>query len=196
MRMFLKSVYKKLDRGFTLVELLIVVAVISLLAGVIFVNYESAREQARDERRKADIEQLSVAMRLYAEQYGANITCNGGLKIDGSTTVVSLPSTGTCPDGARILSFLANHLKNIPHDPRGPNSNDYYYYFDGDHSCASAPGGTTTMIFAANLESLAPNVTAVCGSAVNNDGGYLNTTSYGGTIGTSRPLVERIDFMN
>jgi prepilin-type N-terminal cleavage/methylation domain-containing protein len=189
------NVYKAI-KGFTLVELLIVLAIIGVMAGVIFVNYDSAREQSRDDRRASDLAQIEVVLRLYAEQYGPNINCNGGLKIDGNTTVSSLPSSGSCPDGARILSFLASTLKTIPYDPRGPANNDYYYYFDGDHQCASSPTGTTTMVFAANLESLASNVTTVCGSAANNDGGYLNTTSYSGSINPSRPRVERIDFMN
>ena len=51
--------------GFTLIELLVVMVIIGLLSGLILPNLMSARERARDARRKSDLEQLQRALELY-----------------------------------------------------------------------------------------------------------------------------------
>jgi prepilin-type N-terminal cleavage/methylation domain-containing protein len=190
---------QKNKEGFTLVELLIVIAIITVLAGVIFVNYESAREQSRDERRISDLAQIEVALRLYVEQYGQDIDCESGLKIDGSATLEILNSIAgqNCDDGQRILNFFAQTMKVVPHDPLGPGNNDYFYYYDNFHDCDSGPNNPDTgLLYAANLESYISNASQVCTTVSGNDGGYMNTSSFGGSISTSRPYVVKTDFSN
>lgn len=53
------------SKGFTLVELLIVVAIIAILTGMLTVNLADARERARDAQRKADLKQIQNAFELY-----------------------------------------------------------------------------------------------------------------------------------
>lgn len=48
--------------GFTLVELLIVITIISLLATVGVVTYSGLRKDAKDAKRKADIEAISTVL--------------------------------------------------------------------------------------------------------------------------------------
>jgi len=55
----------KIKNGFTLIELLVVMVIIGLLAGLILPNFMSARERARDARRKSDLEQIQKALELY-----------------------------------------------------------------------------------------------------------------------------------
>ena len=53
------------NKGFTLIELLVVIFIIGVLAGVILPNLMSARERARDSKRKQDLNEIKTALRLY-----------------------------------------------------------------------------------------------------------------------------------
>jgi prepilin-type N-terminal cleavage/methylation domain-containing protein len=57
-------------RGFTLVELLLVIATIALLAALLFPVLSSARKQARMSRCTANLRQIGTALSLYAADYG------------------------------------------------------------------------------------------------------------------------------
>ncbi len=61
-------------RGFTLIELMVVVLIILLLAGVIVVNVDQARKKARDQARIADLNNVASALEAYhadTQQYPA-----------------------------------------------------------------------------------------------------------------------------
>ena len=59
------SWFRKNRKGFTLIELLIVISIIGVLASLLFANFSSARERARDANRKTDFAQIKNALRLY-----------------------------------------------------------------------------------------------------------------------------------
>ena len=59
--------YKK---GFTLVELLIVIVIIALLAAVVMVALGGVRDSARDARRLEHLKQLQTALELYRDDQG------------------------------------------------------------------------------------------------------------------------------
>ncbi len=187
----MRSMYKK---GFTVPEMMIVIGIISIFAAIVFTGYSKYRERARDAVREVDIERLAVTMRLYIEQYGSDMDCEGGLKIDGNMTVVSYGGgPQDCDDGAQILQFIANEHNGIPHDPLGPGNLDYYYYFDNWHQCAAGgASNAAAMLFAVNLESQDTNAVTVCGSHEGAQGGYLRTTDYGGTLTASQPYVRLV----
>jgi len=58
------------NRGFTLIELMVVIAIIGLLASVALASLESAREKARDATRIATIDQIAKALELYRLKTG------------------------------------------------------------------------------------------------------------------------------
>lgn len=66
------------SRGFTLLELLVVIAIIGLLSSVVLASVNSAREKARDARRKADLKTAVQAIELYYNDHGTyQITDSG-----------------------------------------------------------------------------------------------------------------------
>ena len=63
------------ERGFTLVELMVVVAIISLLAAVVIPNFVHARAQAAVSATEANMKQIATALELY---YADNQTYPAG----------------------------------------------------------------------------------------------------------------------
>lgn len=61
---------RKVSAGFTLVELLIVVAIMGILASLIIANVTRAKVKAEDGKRISDLNQLKTAMQLYHNEYG------------------------------------------------------------------------------------------------------------------------------
>ncbi len=60
----------KNSSGFTLVELMVVVSIIGLMSSILYVNYNDAREQARDKVRMTDLKSLQLAIETYKAQHG------------------------------------------------------------------------------------------------------------------------------
>jgi len=75
----------KRNLGFTLIELVVVMAIVSVLTGLATFNFQQARQRARDVQRKNDLKQLANALEVYKNDqnpqvYPATITdlVNGG----------------------------------------------------------------------------------------------------------------------
>jgi len=52
-------------KGFTLVELVVVVAIIGVLVSLGYTNYQTSMARARDGKRKGDLEQIRSALEMY-----------------------------------------------------------------------------------------------------------------------------------
>jgi len=53
------------NRGFTLVELLVVISILTMVTALLFPNFMGARQRARDAERKSDLQQIQKALELY-----------------------------------------------------------------------------------------------------------------------------------
>ena len=58
------------DKAMTMVEMVTVIAIIAVLAGILLPALSKARQTARETRAASDIHQLEVALRMYAEDCG------------------------------------------------------------------------------------------------------------------------------
>jgi type II secretion system protein G len=61
---------RKNNRGFTIVELLIVIVVIGILAALVVVTYNGIQQKARDTERKTDVNALHGQLEAYQAQNG------------------------------------------------------------------------------------------------------------------------------
>ena len=77
-------------RAFTLVELLVVISIIALMSTIAAVSLSSARAQARNTKRIADIRQLVTA-------FGFGFDANGAYPSSGGNFFVCISSS--CYDG-------------------------------------------------------------------------------------------------
>ena len=68
----------KRTKGFTIVELLIVIVVIAVLAAITIVAYNGIQQRARDSQRKSDLSQIAKALHIYNVNNGNYISTGSG----------------------------------------------------------------------------------------------------------------------
>lgn len=66
----MKTIKQKSERGFTLIEILIVVAIIAVLASAVLIGLGPVQRQGRDARRISDLRQVQNALELYYAKCG------------------------------------------------------------------------------------------------------------------------------
>ncbi len=117
---------KKLARGFTLIEMLVVVSLIGILATLITANLNSGRARARDAQRKSDLRNIQTALRIYYNDKGGypTNTTSGEIKGCGPTGVA------TCTWGMEWLADTTVYMPVLPKDPVTAQS--YKYELGGD----------------------------------------------------------------
>lgn len=57
-------------KGFTFIELLVSITIVLLLSSVAMVSYQSSNKKARDNKRRADLEQARAALEMYRTDNG------------------------------------------------------------------------------------------------------------------------------
>ncbi|MDI6734234.1 MAG: prepilin-type N-terminal cleavage/methylation domain-containing protein [Patescibacteria group bacterium] len=77
------------EKGFTLIELIITIAILAVLVTVLVVAINPAEQlqRSRDTKRVGDLEALKTALNLYLAQATTTINLGGGNACVGSTTI-------------------------------------------------------------------------------------------------------------
>lgn len=78
---------QRLKAGFTIVELIVVIAVIGILAAIVMANYNGAQAKARDTKRISHLNSIAESLTSYRLKYNDQITsttCTGGYNGGGS----------------------------------------------------------------------------------------------------------------
>lgn len=109
------------DRGFTLIELMVVIVILGVLAGLIVPRIMSRPGEAKQMKAKIQIESLETALKLYKLDNGAYPTTEQGLQ-----ALVEPPETGNVPKNWKSGGYLEKGK--VPKDPWG---NDFIYLSPG-----------------------------------------------------------------
>ena len=167
---------KPFKDGFTIVELLVVVAIIGILAAVIIASLNAARARGRDARRIRDIQEVRNAIELYISANGhppdlgnANCLSPEALPlgyINSPTDCTANETPSYISKWQTLESQLSPYISKLPIDPCGlkcfdpsdPNLNyggyfTYNYEAPGALSSGSGFSSTSYLIGAQNLES-------------------------------------------
>ncbi len=97
------------ERGFTLIELMIVVAIIAILAGILIPNFVNARAQAQTAACESNLRSIATALELYYADNQVYPTASGAPVVPALLTANSVA-----------------YLNNTPKDPAAQNDTATY----------------------------------------------------------------------
>ena len=138
---------RKKHFGFTLMEILIAIAILGILAVVGMGNFFSSLKKGRDARRKVALEQVQKALEMYYNDYG------------------QYPDTSDIDWGEEFTDGTTTYMKKLPQDPK--DSYQYVYAIDSDNN------GVYFKLYAClendqDLQIITPSETVDCGGCENN----------------------------
>ncbi|MEW6427691.1 MAG: type II secretion system major pseudopilin GspG [Thermodesulfobacteriota bacterium] len=118
-------VLRTVDRegGFTLIEIMVVLVILGILAGIIVPRIIERPEEARQVKARMQIKGLETALKMYKLDNGSYPSTEQGLE-----ALVAPSSTGQTPKNWRQGGYLEK--SKVPVDPWG---NGYIYLSPGMH---------------------------------------------------------------
>ena len=127
------------EKGFTLIELMVVIVILGILAGLIVPRIMTRPEDAKRVKARLQIESMETALKLYKLDSGSYPTTEQGLQ-----ALVDEPTSGNLPKKWKKGGYLEKGT--VPMDPWG---NEFVYLspgLNGDYDIISygadgMPGG-------------------------------------------------------
>jgi general secretion pathway protein G len=111
------------QNGFTLIELMVVIVILGILAGLIIPRIMGRPEEARRMKARVQIESIETALKLYKLDNGSYPSTEQGLQ-----ALVELPEIGQLAKNWREGGYLEKGK--VPKDPWGY---DFVYLSPGVH---------------------------------------------------------------
>jgi len=120
---------ESMNRAFTLVELIVVIAIIGILATIGVASYSNVLKNSKKTKAAADIKELVQALKIYNVQKGAWV-CGSD---DAYCNIIT-----TATWNAVATGLVPTYLQSIPNDPWGRA-----YLYDGAPNTERTVGGNS-----------------------------------------------------
>lgn len=169
---------RKNNSGFTIVEILIVIAMIAILATIIVVAYNGTQQCARDSVRKSDIHAITAALENYYTINGKYPTSSGSTTINGGWSTTADASWQNL-----VNQLVPTYSSSLPKDPSssagspgiyGGSAYDYMQIY----SLCGASGDDQGYILAYHLEG-SPQVNNLIGGCTGSPvGPYASASNF------------------
>ena len=111
------------DKGFTLIELMVVIVILGILVGLVAPRIMGRPEEAKRVKARLTMESLETALRMYKLDNGSYPSTEQGL-----AALVEKPDTGKVPTNWKKGGYLEKGR--VPADPWG---NSFVYLAPGVH---------------------------------------------------------------
>lgn len=95
------------QRGFTIVELLIVIVVIAILAAITIVAFNGIQQRGRDGQRMSEVGNIKKAIEMY--------------KVDNGTYPAACASDDAGCSASNLSTYLSIYMRSVPQDPQAPS---------------------------------------------------------------------------
>jgi len=143
--------------AFTLIELLIVIAIIGILMSLLFPAVNTVIDAARKAQAKNDVTQIATAVIAYETEYGRLPVTNASIAVSGNWLKAL---GGSNVDGLNPRQIVFIELQTAKKGKSGTNTSgdfvdpwgaSYYAAFDGDYDNTIPTAGKSPGPVAANL---------------------------------------------
>lgn len=121
---------KKAQRGFTIIELLIVIAIIAILAGLVLNNFQGAQAKARDTQRVTDVNNMHSKLEEYYNENSAYPSTIVAADLPG----IDAESLND-PDGAAVVANAAVADATAANAVAAPDTTQEYLYIPYPTGC-------------------------------------------------------------
>jgi prepilin-type N-terminal cleavage/methylation domain-containing protein len=183
--------------GFTLIEILVAITIVSILSGIVLHSASASLRNARNSQRKSDLRIIENALQQYYSDHGFYPLGNGpgGLgRLEITFEQVNQAPLTACSGNPNVCNSSRVYLRKIPNDPLSScapagrcfypmyGSHDLHYCYESYASIAAKNSNEANFItcdntatkcnfyvLAAQLEDSAPSVYTNMGC---NDGGH------------------------
>jgi prepilin-type N-terminal cleavage/methylation domain-containing protein len=143
------NVRSKKYLGFTLIEMMVVIAIVGFLASIILVALNNARMKGRDARRKTDIGQVRKALDLYFQDnasYPAPANCSNasfnGVDIQLVQPIITSYISSVPDDPKKTTTGYPNNYAYACSSPTGPTGYALYVPLELEGGACLIKGGT------------------------------------------------------
>lgn len=128
-------------RGFTLVELLVAISIIAILSVTAMVIYSQVTVNARDARRKMDLQTIAQALEVYYQKNGRYPITGWVRSNEFGNWIVDMPLPYPS------ITFVPDYINSLPQDPKSNGGNPSissnpwgYVYWSRSYKGCPPPG--------------------------------------------------------